>query len=200
MPGKPTKALLVLALLTACGHEVLRLTDESPSLAPLVAPIPLTVAVTAGSFERSRLNADGVTALFAKELRKARIFQGVMFPIPPGAKPRWEIELAGSDSAVEPSSNFWKSAIASALPPLALVLSFENDYSLELEALLLDEREIIASYFGEARIRHRYQNYADRVEMEVEGVEVVVADATRHILASLSRDARQLEQLNQRVR
>jgi len=189
---------LALAGLMACGHEVVRLT-ELPPLAP-ITPIPLTVAVAVGSFERSRVNADGVTALFAKELREAGLFQGVMYPVPAGARPRWEIELAGSDSAIEPNSNRWKSMLTTVLPPLGFFLTFENDYSLQLEALLLDEREIVESYVGEATIRHRYQDRANRVEMDLEGVEVAVHAATRGILASLADDATRLGQLNQRVR
>ncbi len=192
--------LLVSTWHVACAHEVVRLSGEPPAAPPLAAPIPLTVAMREGSFARSRVNGDGVTELFARELREARIFQGVMHPVPPGADPRWEIELAGSDSVMEPGSNFWKGAIATMLPPLAFFISFQNDYTLELEALLLDDREIVASYFGKASIRHRYQSYASRVEMELEALEVVVAEATRRILASIARDEATLRKLNQRVR
>jgi hypothetical protein len=200
MPRKRWSAslLALLAAFVACAHEVVRLSEDPPSLEPPTAPIPLTVAVVVGSFDRTRLNADGVTALFAEELREAGIFQGVMSPVPPGASPRWEIQLAGSDSALEPNSNYWKSALTAALPPFALFVSLQNDYTLELEALLLDRRELIKSYTGKASIRHRYKRYANRVQMDVEGVEVVVRATTRRILAALAQDAAEIEGRNAR--
>jgi hypothetical protein len=162
----------------------------------LQAPIGLTVAVVPGSFERSRINPDAIVELFARELQEARLFQGVMFPVPPGADPTWEIELAGSDRAVEPDSNRWKSALVSAIVPLAFFIRLQNDYTLELQALLLRKRELMQTYTATASIRHRYQAYANRTQMDLEGVEVVVGSATRSILDAIAADAVGLERLN----
>jgi len=185
-----------LAVWVACSHEVIPITKVPPLAVPAATTIPLTVAVGEGSFERSRLNGEGVVLLFAEELRESGIFAGVMHPVPPGASPRWEIELLAADSGVEPDSNFWKSAIASGLPPFAFFIWLQNDYTLELEALLLDRRELVRSYRGRASIRHRYQQYANRAEVEAEGVELLVRSATRLILDALARDLPGLEQLN----
>jgi hypothetical protein len=114
--------------------------------------------------------------------------------VPEGAEPTWELQLAGADSAFEPDSNFWKSALASALFPLAFAVHLENDYTLELEALLVQRREVRVTYTGSARIRHRYQPYADRVAMNAEGFELAVEGATRAILAAFARDAQRLRQ------
>ena len=202
MPAKLTPLVLLASTwLLACSHEIVRLQDAPPTPAPPESPLPMTVAISLGSFERALLvNGVALTTLYARQLRKSGLFEGVMFPVPLGAEPRWEIELSGWDSASEPNSNFWKGLFATLLPPLALFITFQNDYTLQLEALLLDDREIVASYLGEASIRHRYKNYANRVDMNIEAVEVTVQDATSRIVEALVRDVRRLEQLNQRVR
>ncbi|MCZ6568804.1 MAG: hypothetical protein O7B23_01435 [Deltaproteobacteria bacterium] len=201
MPAKLTPLVLLASTwLLACSHEVVRLQAAPPSPAPLQAPLPLTVAISLGSFERALLvNGVALTTIYARQLRKSGLFEGVMFPVPLGAEPRWEIELSGWDSASEPNSNFWKGLLAT-LPPLALFITFQNDYTLQLEALLLDDREIVASYLGEASIRHRYKKYANRVDMNIEALEVTVRDATSRIVGALVQDVRRLAQLNQRVR
>jgi hypothetical protein len=154
--------------------------------------VPLTVAVVLGAFDQSRLEGPGVVERFARALREAAIFEGVMFPVPEGAAPTWELQLAASDSAFEPDANFWKAALAAAVLPLAFAVHLESDYTLELEALLVRRRELLATYTATARIRHRYQLQADRVAMNAEGFEVAVAGATRQILVSLARDAERL--------
>ena len=190
------RLLACLALFVGCAHEVIPIPEILPRVTPPATRLALTIAVGEGSFERSRLNGEGVVLLFAEELRESGIFAGVMYPVPPGATPRWEIELLASDSGVEPDSNFWKSALASALPPLAFFIWLQNDYTLELEALLLDRRELVRSYIGSASIRYRYQRYANRAEVEAEGLEVLVRSATRVILHALARHAPGLERLN----
>ncbi len=200
----PTKLTLLVLLastwLLACSHEVVRLQDAPSIPAPPESPLPMTVAVSLGSFERALLvNGVALTTLYARQLRESGLFEGVMFPVPVGAEPRWELELSGWDSASEPNSNFWKGLLAT-LPPLALFIRFQNDYTLQLEALLLDDREIIASYMGEASIRHRYKKYANRVDMNIEALEVTVRDAAGRIVEALVRDLPRLEELNQRVR
>ncbi len=202
MPAKLTLPLLLASMwLLACSHEIVRLKAAPSAPAPPESPLPMTVAIALGSFERALLvNGVALTTLYARQLRNSGLFEGVMFPVPLGAEPRWEIELSGWDAAREPNSNFWKGLFATLLPPLALFFTFQNDYTLQIEALLLDDREIVASYLGEASIRHRYKNYANRVDMNIEALEVTVRDATSHIVGALVRDVRRLEQLNQRVR
>ena len=102
------------------------------------------------------------------------------------------------DAATEPDSNFWKSALAAALLPAAFFVKFENDYALRLEALLLQDRVIVGSYLGEARIRHRYGPYANRREADAEGVEVAVGTATRLALAALAADLDRIAEANRR--
>ena len=53
---------------------------------------------------------------------------------------------------------------------------------------------------GETSIRHRYKNYANRVDMNIEALEVAVRDAAGRIVEALVRDLPRLEELNQRVR
>ena len=198
MAATSTARLLatLLVVFSGCAHEVVHLDENQLPIEPLPVPIGLTVAVVAGSFDRSRINPAGVSEVFARELEEARLFQGVMFPVPPGADPTWELELAGSDRAFEPGSNRWKSFLVTLLPPLGFVIWLENDYTLELQALLLKNRELIRSYTATASIRHRYQYSANRMKMEVAGVETVVGGATRSILDAIARDAVRLERLN----
>ncbi len=202
MPAKLTPLVLLASTwLLACSHELVRLQGAPSIPTPPESPLPMTVAIALGSFERALLvNGVALTTLYARQLRESGLFEGVMFPVPAGAEPRWELELSGWDSAREPSSNFWKGFFATVLPPLALFLTFQNDYTLQLEALLLDDREIVASYMGEASIRHRYKNYANRVDMNIEALEVTVRDAAGRIVEALVRDLPRLEELNQRVR
>ena len=118
--------LVALLVLAGCAHEVIEVDAEAPPIATPSVPLPLTVAVREGSFERSHLNPGGVMTHFADELRASRVFQGVMYPVPRGAEPRWEIQLAAVDGGSEPDSNFYKSAVASALFPLACFIWLEN--------------------------------------------------------------------------
>jgi hypothetical protein len=188
---RPLARVLLLAF-AGCSHQVAWLGDAPGDVPELELPVPLTVAVVLGSFDESRLEGAGVVERFARALRDAEMFQGVMFPVPAGAAPTWELQLAGNDSAVEPDSNFWKGALAAALFPLAFAVHLENDYTLELEALLLRRREVLASYTATARIRHSYQYYANRIEMSAAGFELAVTGASREILAALARDAERL--------
>jgi hypothetical protein len=168
---------------------------ESPAeVAAVQPPLPITVAVVLGPFDETRVRGDAVVQRFAKSLREHDLFQGVMFPVPPGASPSFELQLAATDSAVEPDSNFWKSFFASVLFPFAWAFWLENDYTLELEALLLRRREVIGTYPATAPIRLRYQPYANKLLMDADGVEAAVGGASQSILAALARDAKRLRQ------
>ena len=72
------------------------------------------------------------------------------------------------------------------------MIKLENDYTLELEALLLRRREVVGTYTGKARIRHRYNRYANRAEVNAAGVEAAVRRATRGVLAGLAADAERI--------
>ena len=146
------------------------------------------MAVRPGAFDGSRLPADAVVDRFASQLRAAGLFQGVMYPVPEGVIPTWEIELSGTDRVVEPDSNFWKSALAAALPPAALFVTLENDYTLRLEALVLKNRVLVESYAGEEPVRNRRKLYANKTRASAEGMEVAVRGASQRVLAALARD------------
>ncbi len=174
--------------LLGCSHEVVWLGEPAPEVEPPLVRSPLTVGVVAGEFSRSRLDSRGVLDRFARELRAAELFEGIMYPVPPGVEPSWEIRLTASDSAVEPNANFWWSALAGALPPAALFVTLRSDYTLELEALVVREHALVTTYRAQAAIQNRWQPYANTAEAGANGVEVAVSGATREILAALSRD------------
>ncbi len=194
------EAAPLIALLTAatlgCSHEVIPFDEAKLPREPLAEPIGLTVAVAPGSFEGSRVNPAGIVDLFARKLKEERIFRGVIFPVPAGARPTWELELSGSDRVVESDANGWKAFLSTVVFPLTLFVRFENDYTLELQALLLHRREVVQTYRATATIRHRYQRYANRATMDAEGIEIVVSVATWAILSAIARDAEKLERLN----
>ena len=186
--GRSSLLAVVAALCAGCSHQAIWLGGEPVEVSAPGQPAPLTVALRAGGFERSRLEPAGVLDRFEGALRGSGLFQSIMYPIPAGADPTWEIELSASDSATEPNSNFWKSALASALPPVALFVKLENDYTLRLEALLVRDRVLVKSYGGEAPTRNRYGPYANLAEVSLEGVELAVDGASRQILAALAAD------------
>ena len=119
--------------------------------------------------------------------------------MPEGVRTRWEIELVASDGGEEPDSNLWKAAFAAALPPLAWLVTLESDYTLRLEALLLQNRVLVGSYVGEAHIRHRYGPYAKRGAADREGVEVAVRTASAAVLRELRGDRTRIEDLTRSV-
>ena len=196
--GRSICAILLYLLVGGCAHEVIRLDPDVGQFQAPHPPIALTIALQLGPFEDARLSGEGVLDHFAEDLRQAGLFQGVMYPVPAGEKPVWEIELAGHDSAHEPNSNFWKSALASALFPLAPFIYLQNDYTLELEALLLKNRELVRSYRATSSIRHRYKAYANKTDMALEGFAAVVDQATDKIMKGIAADAHLLSELNDR--
>lgn len=177
----------LLIVVAACTHQTLRIGPAAPAIVEPATPAPITLGIRVASFDRTRLKGDAVAERFVQELRDARLVQGVMFPVPAGADPFWELELIGHDEAQEPDSNFWKSALAAGLFPLAPFITLENDYTLRLEALVLRRRELVGSYSGEARIQHRYGLYANKNEMSADGFELAVRDATRALLTDLAQ-------------
>jgi hypothetical protein len=183
-----TPVLAATLAFGGCAHEVVWLGDPAPELESPLVRSPLTVGVVAGEFSKSRLDPRGVLDRFASDLRSAALFEGIMYPVPPGVEPTWEIRLTASDSAVEPTANLWWSALASAVPPAALFVTLRSEYTLELEALVVRERTLVTTYRAQAAIQNRWQPYANTAEAGANGVQVAVSGATREILAALSRD------------
>jgi hypothetical protein len=185
----------LLALCSACAHEVVVLEAPSEELERPTVPLGLTVSVLPGSFDRCRLQPRGVLERFSDSLRESRLFQGVLYPVPRDVQTDWEIELLAADEIWEPNSNVWKAFFATALLPTALFLKLENDYTLQLEVLLLQRRTVVGSYRGHAKIRHRYGRYANRAEVDAEGVETAVRVATEAALRKLGGDLERLRGL-----
>jgi hypothetical protein len=177
---------------SACAHQVIVLepsvSTPEATQEPYDAPLPFTVSVLPGSFDRCRLHPRGVLERFAGALREAQFFQGVLFPVPADVRTPWEIEILAADSVYEPDSNFWKAFLATAILPAAFFVKLQNDYTLQLEALLLENRLVVGTYKGEARIRHRYGQYANRTTVNAEGVEVAVRVASEAALSHLRVD------------
>ena len=188
--GRAYRSWLLGALLglAGCSHEVVLLDPEPPAPTSGSRPLGLTVSVLPGAFDRTRLRPEGVLERFSTALREANLFQGVLYPVPRDIRTEWELELVVADEGEEPDSNFWKAAIAAALPPVALIVRLENEYTLHLEALLLRNRTVIATYVGEARVRHRYGPYANRSIADAEGMELAVRVASRAALGRLHDD------------
>ncbi len=99
-----------------------------PPIEPPAQPLGVTVSVREGSFDRSHLSPRGVLLAFEEELESARVFAAVL-QWSPDASPVWELELAASDYG-EPDA-----------------------YALELQAVLLRNRLLVATYFTKQAIR-----------------------------------------------
>jgi hypothetical protein len=182
-------ALILLALAPAgCAYEVVWRGLPVPSVDALAAPSPLTVAVRPGSFERAKIAGHAVGERFAAELRNAGLFRAVVYPVKDGSDPLWEIQLHGADSFLDPDSNLWKSFLAHFLPPLAFWITLENDYTLELEALVVLDGRLLRTYRAVAPVKERYQAYAPWSRVEAAGREVAVQQASRLILRQLRDD------------
>ena len=95
---------------------------------PPAEPLAVAVTVREGSFDRSHLSPKGVLVAFVEELDSAHVFTGVR-QWSPEASPVWELELAASDYG-EPDA-----------------------YALELQAVLLRNRLLVATYFTKQAIR-----------------------------------------------
>ena len=186
-PVRAGFAFAVLLVVSACSHQTLLLGPEPASVVAPSTRAPLSLGSGVAWCDRTRRMGDVVAERFAREVRDSGLVQGVMYPVPAGADPLWELELVGHDSAHEPDSNFWKAALAAGLVALAPFISLENDDTLRREALVLRRRKLVGSYTGEARIQHRYGLYANKHEMSADGFELAVREATRALLAELAR-------------
>ena len=187
-----------LSLATGCAHHTVFVEDgveialdakTHDGGSPTRDPLPLTVAVAVRSFEAERLREPVFVQRLSARLRDASVFQGVMYPIPPGVEPIWELQLLVKDGGAEPDSNFWKGAIATALPPAAFFVWFQNDYRLETQALLVRNREVVRSYETRGVIRHRYQQYADKSAISSQGLDALFESLSRDLVQKLRADA-----------
>lgn len=183
--------MLLLSACAACAHDVSWLADEPQGLAPPRQPIGLTIAVDVQSFEAKRLAERPFVERFAQSLREARLFQGVIHPIPDGFEPRWEIKLLVRDELIDPDSNFWKSALATAFLPLRFFLYQQEDYIVDVEALVTWRKEVVGSYTARGSVRHRFQAYDPRKELAA--AELIVERTTQDLLAQIGADAERID-------
>jgi hypothetical protein len=193
-PGRRARAALLLALLlhTACAYQVVPLDETPTGTPPRIEPLPFTVALGISSFEVKQIKEEGFLQDFVGRLKDARIFEGVIFPVPEGFTTLWEVKLLARERASEPNSNLWKSALANALFPLAFFIYLESEYEFELEALLTRKREVIASYPVVGHIRYRYQRNTDRRKLDLEGIQTIVDRTSRQLLAKIVADAERI--------
>lgn len=171
--------------------------DPPPAavIAPEV-PLPLTIAVTVRSFEARRLDEKGVVDRVAGALKQSRMFQAVMYPVPEGASPLWELQILARDALEAPESNVRKAFLAEFFLPLAFFTWLETEYRFEFEALLVRRQEIVRSYASQARILNRYQVRANDLEIQQAAAELVVDHIVRELLAALRNDFAEIQAAN----
>jgi hypothetical protein len=183
--------LIVLAC-SGCAYEVAWLGDEPKPFAAPSPPLGWTVAVGVQSFEAKYVLEPGVTQRFVKELRAARLFESVLYPIPPDLDPTWEMRLLVRETFVDPPSNFWKAVLNGIFFPLRFVLYSDEEYTLDIEAILTRRDEVIGTYAARGPIRYRYQVYAPEVEREAQGVDLILSRTTADIFRQIAADAARL--------
>ena len=187
-------ALMVLVCASAsCAYEVAWLGAEPK---PFVAPSPplgWTIAVGVQSFEAKYVLEAGVAERFVKELRGARLFQSVLYPIPDGLDPVWEMRLLVRESFVDPPSNFWKAVLNGIFFPARFIVYSDEEYTLDVEAILTRRDEVIGTYSARGPIRYRYQAYAPELEREAKGVDLILTRTTGEIFRQIAADAARLD-------
>jgi hypothetical protein len=187
-------ALILLACSAAsCAYEVTWLGEEPKPFTAPRPPLGWTIAVSVQSFDAKYVLEPGVTQRFVKELRGAQLFQSVLYPIPAGLDPVWEMRLLVRETFVDPASNFWKAVLNGIIFPLRFVLYSNEEYTLDIEALVTRRDELIGTYTAHAPIRYRYQAYAPEQEREAQGVELILNRATQQIFRAIAIDAARLD-------
>ena len=166
---------------------------DGPRYGPPPEPLGLTVGLSVQSFAAGRITEAGLLDRLNDDLRQARLFQGVMYPIPADFEPIWELRLLVRDEVAEADANFWKSALARVLFPLAFVTYFDTDYTLTLEALLTRNGEVVGSYASTSPIQYRFQVNTNVPQMETEGLELIMRRASTALIAEIARDAERIE-------
>lgn len=181
-------------LAVGCAHEVVWLGDEGARFGAPPEPLGMTVGLRVQSFAAGRVAETGVLSRVSDDLRDARLFQAVLYPVPPDVTPVWEIRLLVRDAVDENAANFWKSALARTIFPLGFVIWFDTDYTLNVEALLVRRGEVVGSYAAASPIRYRFQVNTNVPQMEQEGLELALRRASASILAAMARDVARIEQ------
>jgi hypothetical protein len=187
--GRRLATLACTLALLACSHQVQWTGEPRPEVVAPVNPIPMTVAVELRAFEASGVDARALATRIAESLREAHLFQAVMYPIPPGERPLWELQLLVKDARQDPNANFWKGALVAAVFPLAAVVHLEEGYTLEVQALLTRRAEILGSYAARGEVRERYQYYSDERSRRSSALQTVVDGVTRQLLAKIAADS-----------
>jgi hypothetical protein len=198
----PLLWVLVFALVggTGCAGRVDWLGAPPPPLAvPPAQPLSFTVAVVSRAYEATRIDEKGVLDRFAAALRGSDLFLNVMYPIPPGVDPEWELQLITRDSASEPNSNIWRSALVSFFFPTAWLIDLESEYTLDFEVLLVRNQTVVGTYRSKGHIKYVYQAYANKPQLEKTGVETIVARTTGDVIAALTADASRIEAEDRRL-
>ncbi len=186
--------LIVLACAaTSCAYEVAWLGDEPKPFAAPIPPLGWTVGVGVQSFEAKYALEPGVTERFVKELRGARLFESVLYPIPAGFDPVWELRLLVRETFVDPSSNFWKAVLNGIFFPARFFVYSDEEYALDVEAILTRRDQVVGTYAARGPIRYRYQAYSDELKREAEGVDLILARTTQEIFRQIAADASRLD-------
>jgi hypothetical protein len=194
-PGTLRTALAVLYLLGAasCAYEVTWLGEEPRPFAAPTPPLGWTIAVGVQSFEAKYVLEPGVTERFVKELRGAQLFQSVLYPVPAGLDPVWEMRLLVRETFVDPSSNFWKAVLNGIFFPARFVVYSNEEYGLDIEAIVTRRDEVIGTYAARGPIRYRYQAYSPELKREAEGVDLILRNTTQAIFRQIAADAARLD-------
>ena len=162
---------------------------------PFAAPSPplgWTIAVGVQSFEAKYVLEPGVTERFVKELRAARLFESVLYPIPPGLDPTWEMRLLVRETFADPSSNFWKAVLNGIFFPARFVVYSDEEYTLDVEVILTRRDAVVGTYAAHGPVRYRYQAYSDELKREAEGVDLILTRTTQEIFRQIAADAERL--------
>lgn len=192
--------LALLAVLPGCAGQVVWLGDPTPPLGAAPAePLGFTVAVGVRSFEATRIAEQGVLDRFAASVKASDLFLSVMYPIPEGVDPEWELQLIVRDGATEPDSNLWRSALVSFFFPSAWFIDLSSEYTLDMQALLVRNQVVVGTYTTKGHIRYVYQAYANKPQLEQTGVETIVSRNTENLLAALTADASRIAAEDRRL-
>jgi hypothetical protein len=177
----------------SCAYQVNWLGDEPKPFAAPNPPLGWTIAVGVQSFNAKYVLEPGVTQRFVKELRGARLFESVLYPIPDGLDPVWEMRLLVRETFVDPSSNFWKAVLNGIFPPARFFVYAQEEYTLDIEALVTRRDVVIGTYSARGPIQYRYQSYAPEQKREAEGVELILARTSQEIFRQIAADASRLD-------
>lgn len=167
--------------------------EDPKPFAPPNPPLGWTMAVSVQSFDAKYVLEPGVTQRFVKELRGARLFQSVLYPIPPDLDPVWEMRLLVRETFVDPTSNFWKAVLNGLILPARFFVYAQEEYTLDIEALLTRRDVVVGTYSAKGPIQYRYQSYSDELKREAEGVDLILARTTQEIFRQIAADASRLD-------